>query len=69
MKGIGYICNCCGCCCGILRGIIDWGVENSVAHANYYAVIDPEECIGCGTCIERCYMQAISEQDGVAVLD
>lgn len=69
MKGVGYICNCCGCCCGILRGITDWGVENSVAHANYYAVIDPEECIGCGTCIERCHVQAISEQDGVVVVD
>jgi electron transport complex protein RnfB len=23
MKGLGYVCNCCGCCCGILRGIAD----------------------------------------------
>ena len=69
MKGFGYVCNCCGCCCGILRGITEWGIENSVAHANYYAVIDPEECLGCGTCIERCQVHAISEQDGVAVSD
>jgi hypothetical protein len=34
-QGVGYICNCCGCCCGLLRGITDWGIENSVAHANY----------------------------------
>ncbi len=68
-KGFGYVCNCCGCCCGILRGINDWGIENSVAHANYYAVIDPDECRGCGTCIERCQVHAISEQDGVAVVD
>ena len=39
-----YICNCCGCCCGVLRGITQWGIEHSVAHANYYAVIDPDEC-------------------------
>lgn len=69
MKGVGYVCNCCGCCCGILRGITDWGIENSVAHANYYAVIDPDECIGCGICIERCQVNAISEEDGVAVVD
>lgn len=68
-KGFGYICNCCGCCCGILRGITDWGIENSVAHANYYAVIDPDECLGCGTCIQRCQIHAISEGDGVAVVD
>lgn len=69
IKGIGYICNCCGCCCGILRGITDWGVEQSVAHANYYAVIDPEECVGCGICIERCQVHAISEREGVAVVE
>lgn len=68
-KGIGYICNCCGCCCGILRGITDWGIENSVAQANYYAVIDPDKCLGCGTCIERCQVHAISEQDGVSVVN
>lgn len=69
MKGVGYICNCCGCCCGILRGITDWGIENSVAQANYYAVIDPDECVGCGICIERCQVDAISEKDGIAVVD
>jgi electron transport complex protein RnfB len=69
MKGIDYICNCCGCCCSILRGITDWGIENSVAYANYYSVIDPDECTGCGTCIERCQVHAISEQEGVAVVD
>jgi NAD-dependent dihydropyrimidine dehydrogenase PreA subunit len=69
MKGFGYVCNCCGCCCGILRGINDWGIENSVAYANYYAVIDPDECLGCGTCRERCQVHAISEQNGVSVVD
>jgi len=68
-KGISYVCNCCGCCCGILRGITEWGIENSVAHANYHAVIDTDECLGCGTCIERCQVHAISERDGVALVD
>lgn len=69
MKGVGYVCNCCGCCCGILRGINEWGIENSVAYANYYAVIDPDECLACGTCRNRCQVHAISEQDGVSVVD
>jgi ferredoxin len=68
-KGVGYICNCCSCCCGILRGITDFGIHNSVAQANYFAVIDPSECLGCGTCIERCQMHAISDKDGVAGVD
>jgi ferredoxin len=69
MKGLGYVCNCCGCCCGILRGITDWGVENSVAHANYYATIDTGECLGCGICRKRCQVHAIFEKNGVSVVD
>jgi NAD-dependent dihydropyrimidine dehydrogenase PreA subunit len=68
-QGIGYVCNCCGCCCGILRGITDFGIETSVAHANYFAVIDAEECLGCGVCVERCQVHAIAKVDGVAVVD
>jgi Pyruvate/2-oxoacid:ferredoxin oxidoreductase delta subunit len=69
MEGVGYVCNCCGCCCGILRGITDFGIQNSVAYANYYAVIDPEFCADCGNCIERCQVNAISEGDGFSVVD
>lgn len=68
-EGLGYVCNCCGCCCGILRGINDFGIETSVAHANYYAVVDPEACQGCGVCIGRCQVHAMAETDGVAVVD
>jgi ferredoxin len=69
MKGVGYVCNCCGCCCGILRGINDWGIENSVAHANYTATIDPTQCLNCGTCTTRCQVHAITEQNDVAVVN
>lgn len=62
-SGIGYVCNCCGCCCGLLRGINDWGVEHSVAQANYYAEIDPEACTACGTCEDRCQVAAVAERD------
>lgn len=69
IHGIGYVCNCCGCCCGILRGITEWGIVNSVAHANYFAVIDPDQCQDCGICVGRCQVRAISERDGVSVID
>ena len=69
MEGVGYVCNCCGCCCGILRGITEYGIENSVAYANYYAVIDTQFCANCGNCIERCQVGAISEGEGCSVVD
>jgi NAD-dependent dihydropyrimidine dehydrogenase PreA subunit len=68
-SGIGYVCNCCGCCCGLLRGITEWGIEHSVAQANYLAEIDPLACTACGTCEERCQVDAIAVQDdGVRVV-
>lgn len=69
MQGVGYVCNCCGCCCAILRSINEWGIDNSVAYANYVAVIDPIVCAACGDCIRRCQVHAISEGDNFSVVD
>ncbi len=69
MKGLGYVCNCCGCCCGILRGITDYSIKESVAYANYYSTIDADECVGCGVCVDRCQVNARSLADGVAVVE
>ncbi len=58
-----FICNCCGCCCGVLRSITELGVSAAVNSA-YYAEIDPELCTACGTCLdERCQIAAIEEGD------
>jgi NAD-dependent dihydropyrimidine dehydrogenase PreA subunit len=68
-EGVYYVCNCCGCCCGILRGITEFGIEKSVAAANYFSVIDPEKCVGCGTCVRRCHMHATSLQNDISIVD
>ncbi len=68
-EGVYYVCNCCGCCCGILRGITEFGIEKSVAAANYYSVVDAGKCAGCGTCVRRCHMHAASLQDKISVVD
>jgi electron transport complex protein RnfB len=67
--GLSYVCNCCGCCCGILRGITVLGLEHSVAASSYRAVVDPGACTGCEICVERCQVKAIAVHDGVAVVD
>jgi Na+-translocating ferredoxin:NAD+ oxidoreductase subunit B len=69
VDGMNYICNCCGCCCGVLRGITEWGVENSMARANYEAVASDDKCIGCEVCIDRCQVSAIEIIDGIAKID
>ncbi len=63
VKGVGYICNCCGCCCAIIRGITQWGIDKSVAFANYFAEIDEDKCDDCGVCIDRCQVNAIEPVD------
>jgi ferredoxin len=49
--------------------MLDGGVEDAVAHANYYAVIDPLECQACGACVDRCQVDAISDETGISVVD
>lgn len=69
VKDVFYICNCCGCCCEILRGVTQFGIENSVAKANYCAEVDPAGCTGCEICVDRCQVSAISMKEGLAVVD
>lgn len=58
-----FICNCCGCCCGVLRAITEFGIPaGDVVNSHYYSEIDPELCTACGTCAnERCQVKAIEE--------
>ncbi len=65
VQGQDFICNCCGCCCGILRSINEWQLDpGPLVKSNYYAVIDAGQCSGCGICAdERCQVGAIAETD------
>lgn len=59
-KNVSFICNCCGCCCNILLGISRFGYPNVVVTSNFIARIDSDECIQCGTCVEDCPIDAIT---------
>lgn len=49
------ICNCCRCCCGNSVERTQGVVRNAT---NYLAVIDPDLCTGCGTCVDMCHTHA-----------
>jgi len=34
---------------------------------NYYASVSAEDCSGCGICVERCQVNAVSIDDGLGV--
>jgi len=64
-EGQVFVCNCCPCCCGILRGVKSYNAPYILAKSNFVAVIDEESCAACGVCAdERCPMDAIVETDG-----
>jgi electron transport complex protein RnfB len=63
---LAHICCCCPCCCPVLRTVKVVPKSKYVITSGYQAHIDPELCIGCSQCLERCQVEAIREKDGVA---
>ena len=59
-----YICNCCTCCCGILRGLTEWEQPHAFVRSDYVIDVEEESCIGCGECIDRCQFDALEIIDG-----
>jgi len=55
------ICHCHWCCCDQLKPSVMMGVplQDSVAASCYRAVVDPEKCTSCQTCLTRCQFDAI----------
>jgi len=64
-----FICACCGCCCGVLRNVRLHPQPANIVSSAYIAEHDPQVCSGCGTCVERCQMEAITLPDGTAELN
>ena len=67
-KGIDGICNCCKCCCGIFRLYYE-GVAPFHTLTSYIAKVLNDECVGCGTCVEKCQIEAISLENDIAVIN
>jgi len=55
-----FICSCCGCCCGLL------GIQKRLTRpvefwtTSFHAAVDGTACKGCGKCMQRCQVNAVS---------
>jgi len=61
-KRVSAICCCCGCCCGVLKGLQHAPKPAEAVVSSFVAEYDSEACVWCGVCLERCQMQAITEE-------
>ena len=58
-EGQDFICNCCTCCCGILRALVQYDQPNAFVKSDFQIEITEELCSGCGLCIDRCQFNAL----------
>jgi Na+-translocating ferredoxin:NAD+ oxidoreductase RNF subunit RnfB len=58
-NNVGFICQCCGCCCNMLSGISKFGYPNAIVTSSYIAVADKDTCDGCARCAKACPVEAI----------
>ncbi len=55
-----FICSCCGCCCGMLRMHKTLPRPVDFWASNFHAAVNTEKCNGCGVCVERCQVGAMT---------
>jgi len=56
---VGFICNCCGCCCGMIQAIKTFDIRNAVVTSNWLVEVEAAACIGCGACLRACPVEAL----------
>jgi ferredoxin len=66
-EGLWYICNCCTCSCGVLRGLAELGQANVIARSAFVNQVDPDLCGGCGACVDRCQFGALALTDALQI--
>jgi Pyruvate/2-oxoacid:ferredoxin oxidoreductase delta subunit len=68
-KNVGFICQCCGCCCNLLLGVSRHGYANSIVTSTFIAHFEEEKCIGCEKCTHACPINAIRMKKSLNVQD
>jgi Na+-translocating ferredoxin:NAD+ oxidoreductase subunit B len=64
------ICNCCPCCCTVLRGKTQLNHPHAFEPSRFEAKVNSDECSGCSICAnERCPVKAISMNNEVAMVN
>jgi len=66
---VGFICNCCSCCCMALKGAKKMGIPQTISSSNFIAVMN-DNCVSCKKCIEVCPVGCFSvEKNNQVIFD
>lgn len=57
------ICNCCTCCCYPIRGSFALDLVHSWPEHAYRVIMNEDDCISCGACIDRCPFGVFKDVD------
>jgi formate hydrogenlyase subunit 6/NADH:ubiquinone oxidoreductase subunit I len=68
-QDIVNICCCCGDCCQVLKHLKRQPAPAAAVASPFVAALDTGLCVGCGTCQDRCQMDALTMADALAVLN
>jgi ferredoxin len=58
-RKVGFICNCCGCCCHLMRAMKTFDIHPGIITSNWIMDVDISKCKGCGECAKACPIDAI----------
>jgi formate hydrogenlyase subunit 6/NADH:ubiquinone oxidoreductase subunit I len=69
-KHIDFICNCCPCHCAVIQSLSKSSLmPNMAVVSNFEPVISEDDCVGCGDCVDKCPMDALTLEDETARID
>jgi NAD-dependent dihydropyrimidine dehydrogenase PreA subunit len=62
-KEIGFLCNCCACCCTLAKGVRTLGIGHAIMSSSWVAAVDTAKCVGCGKCTGSCMVHALDLEE------
>ena len=66
---IDFLCNCCPCHCMILKMALAQPRPALALQSGFEPRIDPDKCVSCGICVERCPAKALALSQDVPEVD